>query len=128
MTPYWFAKQLPPSRHGLENAVRLSLWASGFGDSYITCAKAEPPVKCQGLWRSVQPFSIEWVPLEYFALRLQEPNTEILEAFERVLGHRALAGYRDQNGDVVVEWRVNDPDGRYAELQQGGAKDLERLS
>ncbi len=128
MTPYWFAKKLPASRHGIENAVRLAFWAAGFGDTYFTCTNPEPPVKCMGLWRSSEPIDIEWVPRDYFLLRMKAPNEDMLSAFERVLGHRALAGYRDQNGDVVVEWRVNDPDGRYAELQQGGAKDLERLS
>ena len=128
MTPYWFSKQLPASRHGIENAVRLAFWAAGFGDTYFTCTQAESPIKCMGLWHSTEPLDVEWVPKNYFLLHLKQPNQDVLDAFERVLGHKALAAYRDSSGDVVVEWRVSDGSARYAELQQAGAKELERLS
>jgi hypothetical protein len=74
------------------------------------------------------PLEIEWVPLEYFKLRMQEPNKEVLEAFERVLGHRALAAYREAQGGVVVEWRAGNTDERWNELEKSGVPDLERLS
>lgn len=128
MTPYWFSKKLPASRHGIENAIRLAFWAQGFGDTYFTCVKADSPVRCSGLWNSTVPLQIEWVPADYFTLSMQEPNKDILEAFERVLGHRALAGYRDAKGQVVVEWRAKNADDRLGELEKSGVKDLERLS
>ncbi len=128
MTPYWFAKQLPASRHGIENAVRLAFWAAGFGDTYFTCTQAEPPIRCTGLWHSAEPIEIEWVPRVYMLLRMKEPNQDVLDAFERVLGHRALAAYRDSSGQVLVEWRVADGEARYTELQQAGVQALERLS
>jgi hypothetical protein len=128
MTPYWFSKQLPASRHGIENAVRLAFWAAGFGDAYFTCTQAEPPIKCMGLWHSSESLDLEWAPKDYFMLRMKQPNQEALDAFQRVLGHKALAAYRDPKGDVVVEWRVRDGKARFAELQQSGVKELERLS
>lgn len=128
MTPYWFTKQLPPSRHGVENAVRLSFWAAGFGDLWVTCVNPEPPFKCKGLWQSTEALTIEWVPKAYLTVRMKEPNQTVLDAFQRVMGHKAFAAYRDQTGDVVVEWRVTDPDARYADLTKSGVQELERLS
>lgn len=128
MTPYWFTKELPPTRHGIENAVRLSFWAAGFGDMWVTCVETEPPYKCQGLWRSAESLDLEWSPKQYLLVKMKQPNRDALGAFERVLGHKALAAYRDEGGDVVVEWRVQDPDTRYADLEKSGARDLERLS
>ncbi len=128
MTPYWFTKKLPASRHGIENAVRLGFWAAGFGDTYFTCTNPEPPYRCSGLWRSSEPIDLEWVPKDYLILQMKQPNQDVLDAFERVLGHPALAAYRNQAGNVVVEWRVTDGDARYAELKESGVKDLERLS
>jgi hypothetical protein len=128
MTPYWFSKRLPPSRHGIENAIRLAFWAQGFGESYFTCVQPEPPVRLAALWKSDQPVNVEWNPGDYFQITMKEPNKEALEAFERVLGHRALAAYRNDKGDVVVEWRAQDPEKRWNELAQSGVKDLERLS
>src|SRR4029077_17124871 len=100
MTPYWFSKKLPASRHGIENALRLAFWSAGVGDTYFTCTNPESPVRCAGLWKSTVPFTVEWVPMEYFKLMLKEPNKDVLEAFERVLGHHALAAYRD-GSDIV---------------------------
>ena len=128
MTPYWFSKKLPASRTGIENAVRLAFWAGGFGETYFTCTRAESPIQCNGLWKSSTALSIEWSPMEYFQLKLKEPDKDVLEAFERVLGHRALAAYRDPKGEVVVEWRPRDPLARWEELEKSGAPDLERLS
>jgi hypothetical protein len=128
MTPYWFTKELPPTRHGIENAVRLSFWAAGFGDMWITCVDTAPPFKCQGVWRSTDSLTLEWVPKEYLLVRMKQPNQDALTAFERVLGHKAFAAYREQSGDVAVEWRVKGMDDRYADLKNSGAQDLERLS
>ena len=128
MTPYWFSKKLPASRHGIENAIRLAFWAQGFGETYFTCINPEPPIRCSGLWKSTVPFTVEWVPGEYFKLMMKEPNKEVLEAFERVLGHHALAGYRNAKGEVVVEWRAQNPEGRWDELSKSKVPDLERLS
>lgn len=128
MTPYWFAKKLPASRHGVENAIRLAFWAQGFGDTYFTCTNPESPVQCTGLWKSNFPMNVEWKPSDYFQVTMPEPNKDALEAFERVLGHHALAAYRNENGEVVIEWRVNNPDQRLSELEKSGVTDLERLS
>lgn len=128
MTPYWFSKKLPASRHGIENAIRLAFWAQGFGDTYFTCTQPEPPIRCVGLWKSTIPMNVEWAPGDYFTLTVKEPNKDILEAFERVLGHHALAAYRNTTGQVVVEWRAKNPDGRWSELEKSGVTDLERLS
>lgn len=128
MTPYWFSKTLPASRHDIENAIRLAFWAQGFGDTYFTCVNPDPPVRCSGLWKSTDPLTVEWVPNDYFTVTMTKPNEDALEAFERVLGHRALAAYRNAKGDVVVEWRVQNPDDRWDELQKSGVTELERLS
>ena len=128
MTPYWFSKKLPASRHGIENAIRLAFWAQGFGDTYFTCVQADDPVQCTGLWKSTFPLKVEWTANDYFMVTMPEPNKDALEAFERVLQHRALAAYRNAQGEVVVEWRAKNSDQRFAELVKSGVTDLERLS
>jgi hypothetical protein len=128
MTPYWFSKKLPPSRHGIESAIRLAFWAHGFGDTYFTCVNPDIPIRCEGLWKGSFPLHVEWVPDDYFKVTMPEPNKDGLEAFERVLGHHALAAYRNDAGEVVVEWRAHNPDQRWNELVKSEVKDLERLS
>ncbi len=128
MTPYWFSKKLPASRHGIENAIRLAFWAQGFGDTYFTCTHAEVPIQCTGVWKTSFPMNVEWTPNEYFKVTMSEPNKDVLEAFERVLGHHANVAYRNDQGRVVIEWRVNNADQRISELEKSSVTDLERLS
>lgn len=123
----WFFTQFPPSRHAIENETRLAFWQAGFSQMWFTCTKDKPPYECHGLW-GTKDFIVEWEPKSYLLLKMKEPYQDLLEAFERVLKHRALAAYKDGDGTVVVEWRMKDADTRFQELQKNGAQELERLN
>jgi hypothetical protein len=126
MSPHWFFVKFPPSRHEIESELRLSFWQAGYGQMWFSCTKDEPPYECDGHWHN-QAFSIEWEPGNYLHLKMQQADEELLEAFRRMLRHKALAAYRNGGGTVVVEWRVKDPDVRFQELQTAGVAELERL-
>ncbi len=124
--PNWFTIKFPPSRHAVENELRLALWGAGFAPVWITCTKAESPYECGGRWGD-KTFQVEWAPRDYVVLKMPEPNQQLLEAFEKTLKHRALAAYQS-NGAVLVEWRVKDGVKRFEELERQGAKELQRLN
>jgi len=126
MTTSWFFMDLPPSRHAIENEMRIAFWNAGFKQMWFTCTQDHSPIECNGRWRG-KDFIVAFEPKQSLALKMKEPDQDLLGAFERVLGHRAVAAYRD-NGSVVVEWRVKDAEARYQELQSSGAKELERLN
>ncbi|MDE3088969.1 MAG: hypothetical protein KGJ80_06265 [Chloroflexota bacterium] len=126
MSTNWFFTQFPPSRHGIENELRLAFWKVGCGQMWITCTKDVPPYECDGHWHN-QDFAVEWEPGNYLRLRMKEANEDLLDAFRRMLKHGALAAYKNGGGTVVVEWRVKDADARFEELQMSGARELERL-
>lgn len=125
-TPSWFFIDLPPSRHTIENEMRIAFWNAGFKQMWFTCTKDQSPFECMGKWHGTD-FTVAFEPKKSLELRMKEPNQALLESFERVLGHRALAAYRD-GGSVVVEWRVKDAEARYQELVKTGAKQIERLN
>lgn len=127
MTTSWFFMDLPPSRHAIENEMRIAFWNAGFKQMWFTCTQDQSPIECNGRWRG-KDFTVEFEPKQSLALKMKEPDQELLNTFERVLGHRAVAAYKNGEGKVVVEWRVKDADARYQELQKSGAKELERLS
>ena len=127
MTPYWFEKPLPSSRHTIENMVRLSFWGAGLGGLFVTCLQENAPYRCSGVWHATS-FTMDWMPNAYLTLTMKEPNKELLESFERVLGHKAFAAYRDGNNMVVVEWRTSGLKARYSDLEGSGVQELEKLS
>lgn len=123
---WWFLTEPPPSRHTIENEMRIAFWNAGFKQMWFTCTKDQPPIECNGKWRG-KDFTVEFEPKKSLMLKMKEPDQDLLDAFERVLGHRALAAYKNGGGKVVVEWRVRDAETRFQELQKSGAKELERL-
>ena len=126
MSAEWFFTNFPLSRSVIENELRLSFWRAGFGRMWFSCVKETAPFECQGEWGDTD-FSMEWEPKNYLLLKMKTPNQDLLNAFERVLKHKALAAYKNGNGSVVVEWRVKNADARFQELQASGVGNLERL-
>lgn len=121
----WLFQSYPPSRAIIENHLRLAFWHAGVVHMWFTCTKETPPFECQGFWDG-EEFTIEWEPKRYLLLKMRAPNQNLLNIFERVLTHKALAAYRNGN-QVIVEWRVQGADARFAELQACGVAELERL-
>lgn len=140
MIPYWFGYALPPSRHTIENAVRLSFWGAGLGSLYCSCVRDRSPYKLEGTYQD-QPFTMEWAPMDFLTVRVHSPeiNESVLErsatmsgalqlALEQMLDHKPHATYTDTDGDHVIEWRVRGLKDRWAELQASGVKYLETYS
>lgn len=127
MTAQWFTVHFPPSRFAIEGELRSNFWRAGYGHIWFTCTQDEPPYACLGTLDGDE-FNIEWEPKTYLLLKTKEPNPRLLQAMERVLGHRALAAYRNGDGSVVVEWRAKNADQRFDELGASGVQDLERLN
>lgn len=127
MIAQWFFATFPPSRSVIESELRQAIWRAGLHDMWVTCTKDQPPYECQGAWHGNE-FTLEWEPGNYILLKMGQPNQELLDAFTKMLGHRALAAYKNGDNRVVVEWRMQNPDARFKELQAGGVSDLERLN
>ncbi len=126
MKATWFYSSFPASRSAIENELRLAFWKAGLGHMWLTCTKDEPPYACEGSWRGTA-FKMEWAPGTFLRIQSDEPNPQLLDAFERLLGHSALAAYRSNDGKVIIEWRAKDGRARLQELQSSGVRDLEVL-
>ena len=126
MSSNWFFTQFPPSRHGIENELRLAFWKAGYGQMWFSCTKDAPPFEVDGHWHD-KNFTVEWQPKDILRLQMKEASEELLDVFQRMLKHKALAAYKNEGGNVVVEWRVKDADTRFQELQSSGVSELERL-
>mgnify|MGYP006267993191 CR=1 FL=1 len=126
MSAEWFFTNYPPSRSVIENDLRLKFWFGGFKGMWLSCTKETVPYECQSNWNG-NAFSMEWEPKNYLLVKMKTPNQQVLDVFERMLGHKALAAYKNADGTVIVEWRTKNADARFQELQTSGASELERL-
>lgn len=126
MTASWLFTDYPASRSVIENDLRLAFWKAGVKGIWVTCIKDTAPFECQAEWNGTS-FTFEWEPKNYLMLKMKSPNQDLLNVFERLLKHKALAAYKNGGGNVVVEWRVKDANARFEELKGGGVAALERL-
>jgi len=126
MSANFLMNDLASSRHTIENALRFDFWRAGFKTMWFTCVKDAAPFQAQAAWGDKQ-FTVEWESKKYLLLKLNKPDQDALKAFEIVLRHKPLAAYK--TGDqVVVEWRVQDAEARFQELQAAGVTELQRLN
>lgn len=125
MSTLWLFTDYPPSRWVIEQDLREKFWFAGFKSMWISCLKNTPPFECVAEWRGVE-FSFEWEPKNYLLLKMKTPNQDLLDAFEKMLKHNALAAYKKDN-TVLVEWRVTNAEARLQELQASGVAEFERL-
>lgn len=121
----WFFTSVPASRYAVENQVRWGFWRVGYGQVYVICTKDQAPYLLEGQAGNT-PFEIEWEPKNCLLLKLKSADSQVLQMFQRALGHKALAAYKTDAG-VVVEWRAKDVDARFKELQASGVQELQRL-
>jgi len=119
--------QLANSRHTIENELRFALWRAGFKEMWVSCAQETVPFLCHGAWGE-KTFTVEWEPKNYLLLKTPNPDQTLLNAFQVMLDHRPLAAYKNGGNQVIVEWRVKDPEARYNELHVAGVAELQRLS
>jgi hypothetical protein len=126
MTAQWFLNSYPSSRSIIENDLRLQFWKAGFKGMWFSCTKDTAPFECHAKWND-KPFTMEWEPKNFVALKMKSPEQDLLDVFEKMLKHRALAAYKNADGNVVVEWRARNVQARFQELQASGVAQLERL-
>jgi hypothetical protein len=126
MTASWFLTNFPSSRSMIENNLRLHFWKAGFKGMWFSCTKDTAPFECQAKWND-KPFTMEWEPKKFVALKMKSPEQDLLDVFEKMLKHRALAAYKNNDGNVVVEWRATNAQARFDELKSSGVDQLERL-
>ncbi len=88
----------------------------------------------------ISEVTIKIIP-ETYVVKNEEMTIDADVAFCKVCGskvhspalddktlRKAFAAYRDESGQVVAEWRVQDVDTRFVDLTKLGVQDLERLS
>ncbi|MBI5650122.1 MAG: hypothetical protein HZC40_06720 [Chloroflexi bacterium] len=127
MATNFLMQPLANSRHAIENELRSALWRAGFKGMWVSCVQETAPFICQGAWGE-KTFTVEWEPKNYLLLKSPSPDQELLNAFQTMLNHHPLAAYKNGGDQVIVEWRVKEPETRYNELHVAGVAELQRLS
>lgn len=124
----WFYTTPEPRPFFIEERVNHTLWKNRLQNIYLTCTRAEPPIRMEGRWYDM-PVTLEWQPGRWFTLRTPQQSKELIGVLRQVLMLKPSLEYQDGEGQVVVEWHTDGGDNRWRELQGNpGYQGLRRLS
>lgn len=118
MTPTimsWFYSSPGSDAYQIAERVRLTLWDAGLGDAWLDVVSAQPPYKMSGVYKN-DLMGIEWVPGEWFRLRLQAADESVVKRMSFVLGIRPVLRFVDSDAQTVWEWHIDDFSERWREI------------
>jgi hypothetical protein len=82
---------------------------------------------CGGHTKEGTRFYITWVPDMFLLVSMSQEEQALVEAFAKVVEYRPFCRYINEHGLLTIEWDKKDPEGRFAELQGKGEKELQRI-
>jgi hypothetical protein len=126
----WFYRDPERIAYYLEERVNQTFWQARLNGLWLDCVSAEPPYRMSGVWREV-PVEIEWVPGEFFILRVpsDSDSSDFVNAVSHVLALSPAFNYTDPDERLVTEWHVDGGKARWQDIQGKAAfANLQRLS
>lgn len=113
----WFYSKPEPRPYYIEERVNHTLWKNRIQGVYMSCTQAENPIKMEGTLNGM-PLYFEWIPGDYFVLRMGEERKEIVGTIRQMLlGLKPSFAYQDIEGLYVVEWHTDGGESRWKDIQ-----------
>ena len=113
----WFYSKPEPRPYYIEERVNHTLWKNRVQGLYMSCTQADSPIKMEGTWNGM-PVLFEWEPGEYFILRMGEERKDLIAVMRQILlGLKPSYAYQDIDGLYVVEWRTEEDEERWRDMQ-----------
>lgn len=113
----WFYSTPEPRPYYIEERVNHTLWQNRLQNVFMSCTQAENPIMMEGSMNGM-PMFFEFVPGQYFKLRMGEERKEIVATIRQILlGLKPNFTYQDNEGLFVVEWHTDGGDARWREVQ-----------
>ncbi|MGB1286247.1 MAG: hypothetical protein ACPG7F_06935 [Aggregatilineales bacterium] len=113
----WFYSIPEPRPYYIEERMNHTLWKNRVQGVYMSCTQADSPIKMEGSLNGMAMF-FEWIPGDYFILRMGEERKEIVGTIRQMLlGLKPSFAYQDIDGLYVVEWHTDDGEKRWKTIQ-----------
>lgn len=113
----WFYSKPEPRPYYIEERVNHSLWNNRLQSVFMSCIQAEKVIKMEGNYNG-QPIRFEFIPGNYFVLRMGEENREVIGVMRQVLlGLKPNFAYIDTDGLFSVEYHMDGGEDKWRELQ-----------
>jgi hypothetical protein len=82
---------------------------------------------CGGITAAGTKFVITWIRDIFLLVSMTKEETELIDAFAKVVGYRPFCCYIEKPGVITFEWDKKDPEGRFASLKKEGKNQLKKV-
>ena len=112
----WFYRAPEKTAFLLEERLRTSFWDQRLGSVWLNVVSLDGPIVMEGQYDGAH-IKLEWEPNHWMRVSTRPAQTTFIQAMTNLLRRRPTLRYDDPSNNTVWEWRVDDADPRWREIQ-----------
>jgi hypothetical protein len=112
----WFYRAPEKIPYYIAERVNTTFWEARLPGVYLDVVRAESPFAMKGNYNGA-PIAMEWEPAKWLRLTTAPASPGLARGLENILRRKASLSYETEDGETVWEWRLQDPDKRWQEIQ-----------
>jgi hypothetical protein len=112
----WFYRTPEKNPYLLAERVNGTFWDNRIGGVLLSVVKAEAPIEMVGTYQGAD-VRMEWEPTKWLRLATSPASPALADGLANILRRKPTLRYDEAGGETVWEWRVNDADKRWQEVQ-----------
>jgi hypothetical protein len=112
----WFYRAPEKIPYYISERVNSTFWEARLGGVYLDVERAESPFLMKGNYNGT-PISLEWEPAKWLRLSTSPASPALANGVNNILRRRADLSYENEEGETIWEWRLQDADKRWQQIQ-----------
>ncbi|MCC7358857.1 MAG: hypothetical protein IT317_05240 [Anaerolineales bacterium] len=112
----WFYRAPENNAYLLAERVNGTFWDNRLGGVLLSTVRAESPFGMIGAYQGAN-VRMEWEPNKWLRLATSPAVPSLVDSVANILRRKPTLRFDDADGETVWEWRLEDADKRWAEVQ-----------
>ncbi len=112
----WFYRAPEKIPYYISERVNGTFWEARMPGVFLDVERAEPPFAMKGNYNGT-PIRMEWEPAKWLRLTSTPASPALVKGLENILRRKATLSFETDEGDTVLEWRLEGADQRWQEIQ-----------
>jgi len=112
----WFYRAPEKIPYYIAERVNGTFWEARLPGVYLDVVRAEPPILMQGNYNGT-PITMEWEPARWLRLTTCPASPALAKGLANILRRQPSLSYQTAGGETVWEWRLDDAEKRWQEIQ-----------
>lgn len=112
----WFYRAPENIPYYINERVNSTFWEARLGGVFLDVERAQAPYLMKGNYNGT-PISMEWEPARWLRLGTAPASPGLARGLSNILQRKASLSYETEDGETIWEWRLDDTDKRWEQIQ-----------